>query len=243
MKSGIYLIENVDTGKVYVGSAINIADRWKRHIRLLNRNCHHSIKLQNAWNKYGPDNFSHSILELVGRDSLVEREQYWLDKYDASGANGYNVLSRSYSSLGLVHGPETLKKIGAAHKGKTISAENKAAVSAALKGRKISEAEKINRAKSWTPERRKRRSEISLSIVLSPEARAKISIFHKGKLISDETRAKISMARIGKKASAEARINMSEGAKNRPAISEETRLKMSEARALFWQKKRGNDIN
>jgi hypothetical protein len=40
--------------------------------------------LQNAWNKYGEDNFYFSVLELVpDKDKLIEREQYWIDKLNA----------------------------------------------------------------------------------------------------------------------------------------------------------------
>jgi len=55
MASGIYQIKNTLNGKFYVGSAVNIKQRWSTHISSLNKNNHHSGHLQNAWNKYGVD--------------------------------------------------------------------------------------------------------------------------------------------------------------------------------------------
>ena len=56
-KQVIYAILNIINGKSYIGSAINFDRRKKTHLRLLNKNSHHSIKLQNAYNKYGVDSF------------------------------------------------------------------------------------------------------------------------------------------------------------------------------------------
>ena len=50
---GVYKIENSVNGKYYIGSSNNIYRRWKEHIKLLNKNNHHSPHLQFAWNKYG----------------------------------------------------------------------------------------------------------------------------------------------------------------------------------------------
>jgi group I intron endonuclease len=236
-QSGIYQIRNTETGAVYVGSALDIDGRWKRHKRTLNRGVHHSAKFQNAWNKYGVDKFEISVLEFVDSAYLIQREQFWLDQTDAAGKNGYNILRNAGSSLGLKHSPETLLKISRAHKGKTISAEARAAVSAAHKGKPISEKAKISRAASWTEERRRRRSEISRSIVLSDEAKAKISAAHKGREFNEEWRAKISAANKGRKPSDEARARMCEAHKNRKPISEETRAKMAAARIEYWKRR------
>mgnify|MGYP000355475291 CR=1 FL=1 len=60
---GIYLIRNRISEKFYVGSSIDIDRRWTRHIDDLNKNKHHSVKLQNSWNKYGKDNFDFFIIQ------------------------------------------------------------------------------------------------------------------------------------------------------------------------------------
>lgn len=52
-KTGIYQIKNILTGKVYVGSSIDIHDRILDHKQMLKKDKHHSPKLQNSVNKYG----------------------------------------------------------------------------------------------------------------------------------------------------------------------------------------------
>ena len=86
---GIYKIENIINNKVYIGSSNNIERRWKEHIRLLNNNEHHSIKLQRAWNKYGENAFEFSVLEECDADRLLYLEQYYIDKFGSS-FEGYN---------------------------------------------------------------------------------------------------------------------------------------------------------
>ena len=56
-QSGIYQIRNIANGKVYVGSAAKFSRRFNDHKRKLNNGRHHSIKLQNAWNKNGAESF------------------------------------------------------------------------------------------------------------------------------------------------------------------------------------------
>jgi group I intron endonuclease len=111
MKSGIYKITHVVSGRVYVGSARDLIDRWRRHRSLLRRGVHHSIRLQRAWIKLGPEAFSFTILERILPDALVEREQFWIDSLDAFGVNGYNMTPKAGSSSGRKLSAETKIKI------------------------------------------------------------------------------------------------------------------------------------
>lgn len=79
MNSGIYQIENKVNSKVYTGSSNNIKRRWQKHKALLRHNKHQNSHLQAAWNKYGEDNFIFSIIELCSIDSLLDREQYFIN--------------------------------------------------------------------------------------------------------------------------------------------------------------------
>ena len=89
---GIYSITNLTNGKLYIGSSNNIYRRWREHKKLLNKNVHHSYLLQNAWNKYGENNFIFEIIEECSEDMLLEREQYYIDLYSsADNYYGYNV--------------------------------------------------------------------------------------------------------------------------------------------------------
>lgn len=78
---GIYKIENKASGKLYIGQSIDIESRWYSHIHDLDSNCHSNRHLQNAWNKYGSNNFQFTVIEKCSEDKLTEREQYWIDFY------------------------------------------------------------------------------------------------------------------------------------------------------------------
>ena len=68
MTCGIYKITNKQNDKFYIGSSTNIEMRWYAHKSYLRRNVHANQHLQNAWNKYGEDNFIFSILPKVNHN-------------------------------------------------------------------------------------------------------------------------------------------------------------------------------
>lgn len=79
--SGVYKIVCLLTGKMYIGSSVNINKRFKNHIWYLQKNKHSNEYLQNAWNKYGEQNFKFEIVEIIHDISkLLIREKWWLDK-------------------------------------------------------------------------------------------------------------------------------------------------------------------
>lgn len=181
---GVYQIRCLVNGKVYIGSAVDINNRWCIHRRSLERNRHHSVTLQRAWIKHGADAFVFEMLEVVpDRSDLIRVEQEYLDRirpFDKS--IGYNISPTAGSSLGIKRTPEY-----------------RARMSAALKGHKPSAETRIKlKARAYTDERR---AKISASLVgnlrckgrkQSPEIRAKISANQKP--LTAEMRAKMSVA-------------------------------------------------
>ena len=87
---GIYKITNLINDKCYVGQSINIENRWKQHVSMLNSNKHHSVKLQLAWDEFGVKNFKFEILEECDRESLNKKERFYINKNNA-GKDGYNM--------------------------------------------------------------------------------------------------------------------------------------------------------
>lgn len=110
--SGIYKIENGVTHKVYVGSGVSVHNRWSNHKAGLVYGNHCNRKLQNAWNKYGAPAFRFEILEECALADLVEREQYWIDYFDAV-RKGYNLQPRARSALGFRHSAKTRRRMSA----------------------------------------------------------------------------------------------------------------------------------
>jgi len=82
-KSGVYAIINMGKDdpepEMYIGSAKNLSGRWSVHRSELKKNNHHSPRLQNSWNKYGPKAFWFVILTFCDVPKLREVEQYYID--------------------------------------------------------------------------------------------------------------------------------------------------------------------
>ena len=83
-KTGIYKITNLENGMCYVGQAVDIAERWKQHIkRGIGADPPTSNKLYPAMLAIGVENFTFEIIEQCNGSKLSEREQYWQDFYHA----------------------------------------------------------------------------------------------------------------------------------------------------------------
>lgn len=89
--SGVYCLEYLINGKMYIGSTkMKFIRRLQEHIRKLKIDKHHNTHLQNTVSKYGLENFQFKILEIVEDIStLREREKYFIDTL-GSVENGFN---------------------------------------------------------------------------------------------------------------------------------------------------------
>lgn len=178
MKSGVYKITNSVTGKIYIGSAINIKFRWQRHLSYLRRGTHENEYLQRAFKKQGEAAFIFDVLEYCKESECIEREQFYIDKYTPTLVEiGYNMCPIAGSARGRVMSPEARAKISKGNMGKPKSAEARHAMSAAKTGKK--------------------------TYPMSEEQKHKIRLTRIGKKASDETKQKLSIAHTGKKQSAE----------------------------------------
>lgn len=82
IKTGIYKITNCINGMAYVGQAVDIASRWRQHIkRGVGAETPTQNKLYPAMKKFGPESFTFEILEECDRSKLDVREDYWQDFY------------------------------------------------------------------------------------------------------------------------------------------------------------------
>lgn len=91
---GIYKIENLVNGKVYIGQSKHVKQRWSEHKKALRKGYHRNQFLQRAWDKYGEENFSHEILELCEIDELNDLEIKYIQQYNSFSSDcGYNLTS------------------------------------------------------------------------------------------------------------------------------------------------------
>lgn len=90
-KTGIYKITNLNNNRVYVGQAVNIAERWKQHIkRALGAEPMTKNKLYPAMAEEGVWNFTFEVIEECEKTKLNSREQYWQDFFGAKEF-GYSI--------------------------------------------------------------------------------------------------------------------------------------------------------
>ena len=176
--SRIYQWKHLETGKVYIGSAVDLSNRLESYyfFSLLKR-ADNYISRGLFHHEYSA--FSLTILEYINitnlnteeaRNLILEREQFYLDLiFKVNKPNTYNILKIAGSPLGYKHTEEDLTKFsGENHPlfGKYRLPETRAKISKAITG-------KIHTAKT----------------------KALISKVHKGKLISAETKALMSLAK------------------------------------------------
>jgi len=82
VQPGIYRISNLLSGKFYIGSSVDIAQRWDQHqyqaIKAIPTRRSH---LYSAMRLYGLENFICEVIELCepNRSMLFEREQHYID--------------------------------------------------------------------------------------------------------------------------------------------------------------------
>jgi len=115
---GVYQIRNIINEKVYIGSSLNIDERFKKHKQTLRRNKHHNIHLQRAWNKYGESNFIFEVLiVLKKKNKLLKTEQNYIDNSDKK----YNIAETATATYDYKHTKSTKKKISEFAKSRTGS--------------------------------------------------------------------------------------------------------------------------
>lgn len=209
--SGIYVITNAKSGKVYIGQAQDIYKRWGEHKRALKRGDHGNKYLQRAWNKHGIKAFKFQILERCLADQLDEREQHYLNIYMPRGIC-YNIAPEAGTTRGKPCSEETKRKISIANSGRVTSPETKQKISDALKGRPLND----NQHHAIVKSNATRNISDTVKKHIATFGKAKKGVKH-----TPEHAQKISESLMGHKHSDETKKKLSESAKKRYARERE----------------------
>lgn len=235
--SGIYKIQSIiKPERFYIGSAIDIKNRWGTHKNHLKNNKHHSTMLQRHYNKYGLNDLVFSIVEPCLPQFLTIRENAYIKPRKPY----FNVCENAGNTLGFKYSKEQIEKIKESRKNYKPTTETKVKIRKSLIGNKNSLgvhpseetrkklSEKLSGVnnprygKKLSDETKQKIREKAIGRRLSPETKLKLSkagIGEKnhfyGKCHSDEAREKISKKAIGRKRSDEDRRKMSESRKGK----------------------------
>lgn len=121
--SGIYYIRNTVNNKLYVGQSIDVYTRLSRHKTDL-RGGRDSKHLQEAYYKYGEDNFEFMLLVECQINDLDFLEKYYITEWNTQDENfGYNLDSGG--SRSRMMSEETKSKISQSLKGHIVSEDTK----------------------------------------------------------------------------------------------------------------------
>ena len=140
MNSGIYSIICKIDKKLYVGSTKDFKVRKSVHFATLKSNTHTNRYFQRAFNKYGIENFEFKVIEEVVsiKEKLIEREQYWMDKFESyNPEKGYNLRPKANSNLGFKQTETAKRAIGLGSLGRKVSKETRQKISEGRKGKKF----------------------------------------------------------------------------------------------------------
>lgn len=104
---GIYKITS-PSGKIYIGSSINIEKRLKYYKSL---NCKKQIKLYNSLKKYGYEFHKIEIIEECSKDNLYQREFYYGHFFNVLNEKGLNSILPKLNSCKIGVSDETKLKM------------------------------------------------------------------------------------------------------------------------------------
>jgi len=182
-QTGIYMIQSIaKPERIYIGSAMNIKQRWSRHLQGLKEGRHHSKTLQRHVNKYGKNDLTFTILSCCSKEELLNQEQIFIDSHKPY----FNTCMIAGNSLGYKHSEENKQKFSYIAKNRPhISEETREKIRLSSTGRVKTDEERRKRKNSL-----KGRMPTMKGKHHSEETKQKMRIKATGRLHTDESKKK-----------------------------------------------------
>jgi biotin operon repressor len=107
-EAGVFHVKNTVDGTVLLGSTKNLHGPLNKHRFLLSIGRHWNKKMQEDWDRLGPDAFVFEVLEVVKmkddptfdvEDELSLLEEKWIEKVQPFGDGGYNAYYKKGTSI------------------------------------------------------------------------------------------------------------------------------------------------
>ena len=184
-----YKITNLINGKIYIGKAVNVDERWRKHkVAAKRQDSNDYSHLHRAMNSYGFDNFKIEVIDefLTEEESLAAEIRY-IELFDSINREiGYNLTKGGEGSSGFRHTTESRLKMSQTKKDMNLVGENNPFY-----------------GQHHTPESRQRMSEVHIEYFKDHE--------HPwiGRNHTDETKEKMSLSAIGREVSLETKKKIS----------------------------------
>jgi group I intron endonuclease len=108
---GIYKITNLINKKCYIGSAVNVYNRFHTYKHLIKKNKLHNKHLSAAINKYGLNNFTFEVIKICSKDISIKDLHYIEQDYINEVKPEYNKRIVVDTNHLISHSDETKKKL------------------------------------------------------------------------------------------------------------------------------------
>lgn len=108
---GIYKYENNINHMIYIGQAIDLKERYQKHLKNI-KDLTHQEDFYKGLREFGLSNFSYEILEEFENfnpKQLDELECYYIKKFNSMKPNGYNMVPGGSNGAGLAKGKKVFQ--------------------------------------------------------------------------------------------------------------------------------------
>jgi group I intron endonuclease len=187
---GVYIIQNITSGNMYIGSSKNLAIRHKHHFLDLQNGKHHNEPLQRAYKKCGIEALAFKLILYCEPKELLRYEQALIDLWEPQ----YNTCQTAGNRLGYKPSDSEREKISQSLRNHPVSDKSRAKMSQSAMGHKN------NSGRHPSEETRKKISEANKGQIPTPLNRIRSSEANRGNqhskgiFPSEETKKKMSEA-------------------------------------------------